>query len=50
MSLSSDEFEEFVSLDLDDDETVPLGQALSEPGLDVEMDAVEAVRDIREHT
>jgi len=26
MSLSSDEFEEFVSLDLDDDETVPLGR------------------------
>ena len=48
MSLTSDDFEEFVSSDPDDDETVPLGQALSELGLDVEVDSVEAVRDVRE--
>lgn len=48
MSLTSDDFEEFVSSDPDDDETVPLGQALSELGLDVEIDSVEAVRDVRE--
>jgi hypothetical protein len=47
MSLTSDDFEEFVSSDPDDDETVPLGQALSELGLDVEVDSVEAVRDVR---
>jgi hypothetical protein len=47
MSLTSDDFEEFVSSDPDDDETVPLGQALSELGLDVD-DSVEAVRDVRE--
>jgi hypothetical protein len=43
MSLTSDDFEEFVSSDPDDDETVPLGE-----GLDVEVDSVEAVRDVRE--
>ena len=32
MSLTSDDFEEFVSPDPDDDETVPLGQALAELG------------------
>jgi len=48
MSLTSDDFEEFVSSDPDDDETVPLGRALSELGLDVEVDSVEAVRDVRE--
>ena len=48
MGLTSDDFEEFVSSDPDDDETVPLGQALSELGLDVEVDSVEAVRDVRE--
>ncbi|ESS02958.1 MAG: hypothetical protein A07HR67_02466 [uncultured archaeon A07HR67] len=48
MSLTSDDFEEFVSSDPDDDETIPLGQALSELGLDVEVDSVEAVRDVRE--
>ena len=48
MSLTSDDFEEFVSSGPDDDETVPLGQALSELGLDIKVDSVEAVRDIRE--
>ncbi|MBP1901468.1 hypothetical protein J2744_001138 [Halorubrum trapanicum] len=48
MSLTSDDFEEFVSSDPADDETVPLGQALSELGLDVGGDTVEAVRDVRE--
>ena len=47
MSLTSDDFEEFVSSDLDDDETVPFGQALSELGFGVEVDSVEAIRDVR---
>lgn len=48
MVFTSDNFKEFVSSDPDDDETVPLGQALSELGLDAEVDSVEAVRDVRE--
>ena len=48
MSFTSDDLEEFVSSDPDDDETVPLGQSLSALGLDVEVDSVEAVRDLRE--
>jgi len=48
MSLTSDDFDDFVSSDPDDDEDVPLGRSLSELGLDVEIDSVEAVRDVRE--
>jgi hypothetical protein len=48
MSLTTDDFREFVDPDPDDDETVPLGDALDALAVDVEVDAVEAVRDIRE--
>lgn len=48
MSLTTDDFEEFMVSDPEDDETVPLGDALSELAVDVEVDAVEAVRDVRE--
>lgn len=48
IGLTSDDLEEFVSSDPDDGETVPLGQALSELGLDAEFDSVEIVRDVRE--
>ena len=48
MSLTTDDFKEFMSSDPEDDETVPLGDALAELAVDVEVDSVEAVRDIRE--
>jgi len=48
MSLTTDDFREFMEADPDDDETVPLGDALSELAVDVEVDAVDAVRDVRE--
>jgi hypothetical protein len=44
MSLTSDDFEEFVSSDHDDNETVPLG----EWGFDVEAGSVETVRNVCE--
>jgi hypothetical protein len=48
MSLTADDFKEFMDTDPEDDETVPLGDALKEVSLDVELDAVAAVRDVRE--
>ena len=48
MSLTSDDFSDFVSSDPEDDETVPLGDALAAVAVDVEVDAVDAVRDVRE--
>ena len=48
MSLTSDDFREFVVADPEDDETVPLGDALAAVAVDTEVDAVEAVRDVRE--
>ena len=48
MSLTSDDFKEFMDTDPEDDETVPLGDALEEVSLDVELDSVAAVRDVRE--
>ena len=42
-----DEFDEDFETRLDD-ETVPLGDALSELAVDVDVDAVDAVRDVRE--
>lgn len=48
MSLTADDFREFMTPDPDDDETVPLGDALAELAVDVEVDSVEAVRDVRE--
>ena len=46
MSLSADDFAEFVRDDDGDDR--PLGDALSEIAVDVDMDSVEAVRNLRE--
>jgi len=48
MSLTTDDFSEFFETDPDDDESVPLGDALAELAVDVEIDAVDAVRDVRE--
>jgi len=48
MSLTTDDFREFLDSDPEDDETVPLGDALVELSVDVEVDSVEAVRDVRE--
>ncbi|MDR5673658.1 Uncharacterized protein AArcCO_2765 [Halalkaliarchaeum sp. AArc-CO] len=48
MSLTTDDFREFMGSDPEDDETVPLGDALAELAVDVEVDSVEEVRDLRE--
>lgn len=48
MSLTTDDFAEFMADDPADDEATPLGDALSELAVDVETDAVEDVRSIRE--
>lgn len=48
MSLTTDDFREFMASDPEDDETVPLGDALAALAVDVEVDSVEAVRDLRE--
>lgn len=48
MSLTSDDFYEFVGSDPEDDEAMLLGDALAEVAIDVEVDSVEAVRDARE--
>jgi hypothetical protein len=48
MSLTTEDFREFMAGDPEDDETVPLGDALEEVAVDVEVDSVEAVRDVRE--
>jgi hypothetical protein len=50
MSLTTDDFRDFLDTDPEDDETVSLGDALAELAVDVEVDSVEAVRDIRERT
>lgn len=47
MSLTADDFERYLRGD-DDDE--PLGDALETLALDVETDAVDDVRDLRERT
>lgn len=44
MSLTTDDFREFLDSDPEDDESVALGDALR----DVEVDSVAAVRDVRE--
>ena len=46
MSLTADDFRDFLVTD-PDDETVPFGDALDELAVDVEVDAAEAVRDVR---
>ena len=47
MSIRADDFEKYLRED-DDDE--PLGDALAALAVDVEVDAVEAVRELRERT
>ncbi|MGB9965321.1 hypothetical protein [Halobacterium sp. CBA1126] len=48
MSLTTDDFREFMGSDPEDDESVPLGDALEELAVDIDVDSVEAVRDVRE--
>jgi hypothetical protein len=48
MSLTTNDFREFIGSDPDDDESLPLGDALEALAVDVEVDSVEAVRDVRE--
>lgn len=48
MSLTTDDFREFMSSDPADDESVPLGDALAEVAVDVDVDAVAEVRADRE--
>lgn len=48
MSLTTDDFKDFLDEDPEDDESVSLGDALAELAVDVETDSVEAVRDARE--
>ncbi|WP_162991404.1 hypothetical protein [Halostella salina] len=48
MSLTTDDFTEFMAEDPEDDPSLPLGDALDELAVDVEVDSVEEVRDVRE--
>lgn len=48
MSLIADNFAEFVNGDLEDDEDVPFGDALEELAVDIAVDTVAEVRDVRE--
>lgn len=48
MSLTTDDFREFVVDDPDDDPSLPLGDALEAVAVDVDTDSVQAVRDVRE--
>jgi len=48
MSLTTDDFDAFLTDDPEDDEEVPLGTALQELAVGVETDAVDDVRDVRE--
>jgi hypothetical protein len=45
MSLTADDFEQYLR---EDDDGEPLGDALAALALDIETDAVDAVREIRE--
>lgn len=47
MSLTADDFETYFR---DDDDDEPLGDALAALAVDVEIDAVDEVRDARERT
>jgi hypothetical protein len=46
MSLTADDFEKYLR---EDDDEEPLGDALADLAVDVETDAVAAVREIREN-
>lgn len=47
MSLTAEDFEKYLR---EDDDGEPLGEALAALAVDVEVDSVEAVRDVRERT
>jgi hypothetical protein len=47
MCLTTDDFRDFMAND-PDDESDPLGDALADLAVDVEVNSVEAVRDVRE--
>ena len=47
MSIRADDFEKYLR---EDDDGEPLGDALAALAVDVEVDAVEAVRELRERT
>lgn len=49
MSLTADDFAEFLR-DGDEDEDLPLGDVLDELAVDIEVDSVEEVRELRERT
>lgn len=48
MSLTADDIAAFAADDPTDDDSTSLGDALSDVAVDVEVDAVEAVRELRE--
>lgn len=48
MSLTTEDFDEFMTDDPEDNEDVPLGDALQELAVNEAVDSVEAVRDVRE--
>jgi hypothetical protein len=47
MSLTTDDFRALMGEDPEDDDSIALGDALSELAVKVEVDSVEAVRDVR---
>ena len=48
MGLTADDLAEFTNGDPEDDEDVPLGDALRELAVDEDIDSVEAARDVRD--
>lgn len=48
MSLTADDFAEFLREALEDEQ--PLGDSLSELAIDVDLDSVESVREMRDRT
>jgi hypothetical protein len=48
MGITTDDIREFMATDPEDDDSVALGDALEELAVDVQVDSVEAVRDVRE--
>ena len=46
-SLTTADVEEFVASDPEDDEDLPLGDALAAVAVDAEVDSAESVRDVR---
>jgi len=48
LSLTTDDFREFMGSDPAHDESVPLGDALAEVAVDIDVEAMAEVRDARE--